>query len=118
VVAAAGVLGTAAALILVFAPTASVALAGWLLLGVAVAPLAPALLGAAPQVSALPTATAVAATTSIGYLGSFVVPPLVGVLAAGATVGTGLLLLVPLAAAAVALARPALRRAAYPAVTR
>jgi fucose permease len=111
VVAAAGALGTVAVAVLILAPVASVALAGWLLLGAAVAPLAPALLGAAPQASRLPTPTAVAATSSIGYLGSFTVPPLVGLLAAGTSVSTALLLLAPPMLAAVALARPALRPA-------
>jgi hypothetical protein len=86
-----------------------VGLAGWFLLGLAVAPMAPALLGAAPAVSRLPAATAVAATTSIGYLGSFAVPPLVGLLASATSIGTALVLLVPLAAGAAILARSALR---------
>ena len=111
VVAGAGALAAVAVLVLVTAPAAPVALAGWLLVGVAVAPLAPALLSAAPHVSALPTATAVAGATSIGYLGSFAVPPLVGLIAAGTSVSAGLLLLAPLALATVALAGPALRRA-------
>jgi MFS family permease len=82
--------GTAAA---VLAPTAPLALAGWGLVGLAVALLAPTVLSAAPAaaragsgasrraLSELPAPMAIATVTTIGYLGSFTGPPLIGALA-------------------------------------
>jgi hypothetical protein len=104
-----GVAGGAMAVVL--APTAPVALAGWALVGLAVAPLAPVVLGAAPDVpghgdgtegARTPAPAAIATVTTIGYLGSAAGPPAVG--AAAGVVGLSAALgLVALAGAAVAL---------------
>jgi MFS family permease len=101
---------TAAAATVVLAPGPLVALVGWGLVGLVLAPMAPAVLGAAPGAGSLPPATAIAAVTTIGYLGSFTGPPLVGLLAESGTLSTALLVLVAAAAAAGLLARPAFGR--------
>jgi hypothetical protein len=62
----------------------------------------------------MPAAGAVAATTAIGYLGSFAAPPAIGLLAANSTVSHALLVLVPPAAATALLARPALKTGSVP----
>jgi MFS family permease len=93
--------GVAAALL---APVPEAALAGWAALGAGLAPIAPAVLGAAPTASTLPAPAAIAAVTTVGYLGSFTGPPLIGVLATplGLTGALGLMILAALAAAALA----------------
>ncbi|WP_434056940.1 hypothetical protein, partial [Pseudonocardia lacus] len=92
------------------APGPFAALAGWALVGLAVAPLAPAVLGAAPRVCDGPAPTAIATVTTVGYLGSFTGPPLVGALAGPGGLSGALLLLVAAGAAAALLARWALPR--------
>jgi MFS family permease len=105
----AGATCAAAVVVVVLGPTAAVVLVGWTLLGAAVAPLAPAVLGASAAVSASRPAEAVATTTTLGYLGSFTVPPVIGLVAAAGSVTAGLLLLLPAALGVALLARPALR---------
>ncbi len=105
----AGVACAGAIVVVVLGPTAAVVLVGWTLLGAAVAPLAPAVLGASAAVGASRPAEAVATTTTLGYLGSFTVPPVIGLVAAAGSVGAGLLLLLPAALGVALLARPALR---------
>jgi MFS family permease len=68
----------AGGLLVVFAPSAEVALAGWAFVGLGVSGLAPALLAAAPQVASARPAVAVATVTTLGYLGSFSAPPIIG----------------------------------------
>jgi hypothetical protein len=70
--------------------------------GAGLAAIAPTVLGAAPAVSAAPAGVAIAAATTVGYLGSFTGPPLIGALAQLSSVSTALSLLV-IAAAATAL---------------
>src|SRR5829696_6892548 len=71
----------AGAALVVIAPGAGVALAAWALLGLGLAAVAPAVLGAAPGSGRESPAVAIAAVTTIGYLGSFTGPPVVGALA-------------------------------------
>jgi len=71
----------AGALTVVCAPGAIVALAGWAVLGLGVAGLAPTVLGAAARAGDERPAVAIATVTSIGYLGSFSGPPAIGALA-------------------------------------
>jgi hypothetical protein len=71
----------------------------------------PTVLGAAPRTGEAPPATAIAVVTTIGHLGSFTGPPVIGVLAQATDLSTALLLLVALAAALGFLAGPALRPA-------
>jgi predicted MFS family arabinose efflux permease len=103
--AAVAVAGVAVALA---APDAAIALAGWSLLGAGVAVMAPTVLGAAATTGASAPA-AIAAVTTVGYLGAFSGPPVIGGLAE--LVGlTGALTLVGVAAlGAGVLARRALR---------
>ena len=93
------------------APGPVTALVAWAVIGAGVAVVAPAVLGAAPLVGDLPPPVAIAAVTTVGYLGSFTGPPAIGALAelTGVSAALGL----PLAAsAAIALLAPAsLRRA-------
>jgi MFS family permease len=91
------------------APGAAAGLAGWAVVGLGLAAVAPTLVGAAPGAVAAPPATAVAAVTSIGYLGSFSGPPLIGGLAEAAGLSTALLVLVAASLLLAALAGPALR---------
>src|SRR5918993_1250560 len=91
--------------------TAALALLGWATLGAGLATIAPAVLGAAPSASQLPPPVAIAAVTTLGYLGSFTGPPLVGVLAELTGLSTALALLVAAAILPVLLARRALSRA-------
>ena len=111
VVQASGLLAATGAAVVATAPTAPLALLGWATLGAGLATIAPAVLGAAPSASQLPPPVAIAAVTTLGYLGSFTGPPLVGVLAELTGLSTALALLVAAAVLPVVLARRALSRA-------
>ena len=111
VVQASGLLAATGAAVVATAPTAPLALLGWATLGAGLATIAPAVLGAAPSASQLPPPVAIAAVTTLGYLGSFTGPPLVGVLAELTGLSTALALLVAAAILPVVLARRALSRA-------
>src|SRR3954469_3234446 len=67
--------------LVVGAPGAGVAIVGVAMMGAGLAGVAPTVLGAAPGLSDLPTPVAIAAVTTVGYLGSFTGPPAVGGLA-------------------------------------
>ena len=84
-------------------------LAGWALFGLGLAALAPTVLGAAAGVSGAPPAVAIAAVTTIGYLGSFTGAPAIGALAEIGSLSAALGLLVAVGALMLLLARPALR---------
>jgi MFS family permease len=105
----AAIAATGATLVVV-APTATLALAGWALFGLGLAAVAPTVLGAAPRTGDAAPATAIAAVTTIGYLGSFSGPPAVGALAQVTTLSTALIALVVFSAILGLLARPALRQ--------
>jgi MFS family permease len=104
IVQAGGLLATIGVLLVVLAPGAGVALAGWTVVGGGVALLAPTLIGAAPGRSAAAPATAIAAVTTLGYLGSFSGPPLIGALAdiTSLSIALALLAIAGLAVAALA----------------
>jgi MFS family permease len=99
-----GAVAAAGSTLAIAAPGAALCLAGWALFGLGLAALAPTVLGAAPAAGHGSPATAIAAVTTIGYLGSFTGPPLVGALAEAATLGAALCLLVAVSAAMVLLA--------------
>jgi hypothetical protein len=67
-----------------------------------------AVLGATPSASELPPPLAIAAVTTLGYLGSFTGPPLVGAIAELTGLSAALALLVAAALVPVVLARRAL----------
>jgi MFS family permease len=92
------------------APSALLGLAGWALFGVGLAAVAPTLLGAAPRTGDAPPAVAIAAVTTIGYLGSFTGPPVIGGLAQTTDLSTALLTLVAASVILAVLAKPALAR--------
>jgi MFS family permease len=109
VVALAGSLAVVAGLLIVLPPAVPLVMTGWVFLGLAVAPLAAAVLGAAPAVAGTPAPAALAAITTLGYLGSFTGPPFVGLIAGFTTVSHALASLLLAALAVVLLARPAFR---------
>ncbi len=105
---ACGLGAAAAAALATLAPVLPLALAGWALVGLAVAPLAPITLGAAPDRATGPAPVAIAGVTTVGYLGSFTGPAVIGGLAELSGLSTALLLLAAAGAAAALLARAAL----------
>jgi hypothetical protein len=80
------------------------ALAGWAVVGAGASVIAPAVLGGAPGASDLPSGVAIAAVTTVGYLGSFTGPPAIGGLAELTGLSAALLLLIAASAAIVLLA--------------
>jgi MFS family permease len=111
---AAGLAAAAAAGVVIAAPSPAVAVAGWAALGVAIAGVTPTAFAAAPDASAGPAPVAIASATTIGYLGSFSGPPLVGLIAGAWGLATGLAVLVPAALGVAVLAGPATRSPAPP----
>jgi MFS family permease len=101
----AGLVAASGCAVLVAANRPAAALAGWALLGLGVALVAPAVLGAAPAAGRLPPPVAIAAVTTIGYLGSFTGPPAVGALAALSGLSAALGLMFAACAAITLLAR-------------
>jgi MFS family permease len=89
-----GLVAAAGSAIAAGSPAALPALAGWAVLGAGLAAVAPALLGAAPGVGRVPPPIAVATVTTLGYLGSFTGPPLVGAVAELVGLSRALVLLV------------------------
>jgi hypothetical protein len=108
VVRASGLVATAGGATVVAGQSAALALAGWATLGAGLAAMAPAILGATPAVSRAPLPVAIAAVTTLGYLGSFTGPPLVGALAEVTGLSAALGLLVAAAVVPVLLAGRAL----------
>ena len=74
-------------------------------MGAGVALVAPAVIGAAPAAGELRPPVAIAAVTTVGYLGSFTGPPAIGALAELAGLAAALALVALAAAAIVVLAR-------------
>jgi hypothetical protein len=90
-------------------PGVAPALAGWALFGLGIAGIAPTVLGAAPGVAAVPPAVAIAAVTTVGYLGSFTGPPAIGALSGVVGLDEAIGLLAGAAAVAMLVAARALR---------
>jgi MFS family permease len=112
VVQASAAVAAAGGALVVFAPSAPLELAGWALFGLGLAAVAPAVLGAAPRAGDAPPAVAIAAVTTIGYLGSFTGPPVIGAIAQATSLSTALIALVAVSAILGALAKPALAQRA------
>jgi MFS family permease len=112
VVRASAIVAAAGATLAVTGPSVATALVGWAVFGAGTAAIAPAVLGAAPAAAppGVPPGVAIAAVTTVGYLGSFTGPPAIGALAGplslDAALGGGALLA---CAAALVAARAALR---------
>jgi MFS family permease len=104
-----GALAAAGSALAIGAPTTAVTLAGWALFGLGLAALAPTVLGAAPSAADVPPAVAIAAVTTIGYLGSFTGPPAIGALAELSSLDAALGLLVAVSALTLLLAPLGLR---------
>jgi hypothetical protein len=109
VVRAAGFVAAGGCVAIVAADGPGAALAGWCVLGAGVVVIAPAVLGAVPAAGNVPAPVAVAAVTTVGYLGSFTGPPAVGGLAELVGLSSGLLLMALAAVAIVVLATRATR---------
>jgi hypothetical protein len=84
------------------------ALFGWAAFGAGISLVAPTVIGAAPGVASTAAPVAIAGVTTIGYLGSFSGPPLIGALAELTSLSAALGLLVTAAGATALLAGPAL----------
>jgi len=110
VVRASAVAAAAGCGVAVTVPGVAPAPAGWAVFGLGVAAIAPAVLGAAPAAGAgVPPSVAIAAVTSVGYLGSFTGPPSIGALAGATGLDAALGLLLGTAAAVTVVAAGALR---------
>ena len=83
-------------------------IAGWAVFGAGLSLIAPAVIGAAPGLSAAAAPAAIGAVTTIGYLGAFTGPPLIGALAGPLGLSAALGLLVAAGVTIAALASPAL----------
>jgi MFS family permease len=105
---ASALIAAAGAALVVTAPSAAPALAGWAVVGAGVANIAPTLLGAAPAATSAPPALAVATVSMIGYGGSFLGPPAIGACAELTSLTTALGSLIVGAIAIAALAPRAL----------
>lgn len=99
-----GAVAAAGSALAIAAPGAEASLAGWAVFGLGLAALAPTVLGAAPAAGRGSPAAAIAAVATVGYLGSFSGPPLVGALADASSLAAALGLLVVVSAAMVLLA--------------
>jgi MFS family permease len=109
IVRACGVIAAVGATGVVLAPTVAVAMTGWAVTGAGLAVLAPVVLGAAPgHATNAPPAAAIATVTTLGYLGSFTGPPVIGGLAGAIGLSAALGLLAAAAAVAALLAPLAL----------
>jgi MFS family permease len=106
---AAGLTTGAGCALAITAPTPVASMVGWGVFGLGLATMAPAVLGAAAAATNRPPATAIAAVTTVGYLGSFTGPPVVGFLASVTSLSAALTVLVAVALISAGLARPALR---------
>ncbi|SEL23410.1 Fucose permease [Roseateles sp. YR242] len=99
-----GLLGVLGVAVVILAPVAAVAMAGFVLVGLGASNLVPVLFRRAGQQTAMPAAFAVAAVTTIGYAGVLMGPALIGFVAHGLGLANafwllaGLLCLVPLTA--------------------
>jgi len=80
-----GLVTTVGMALVLLAPVPPLALAGWFVVGLGVAPVAPTVMRAAG-----PAPASIAAVTTIGYLGSFTGPPLIGGLATLTTLSAAL----------------------------
>ena len=106
-----GLIPLAGAVLVVLAPAAPIAFTGWTVIGAGLALLAPTVLGATSlAVPSSSPGTAIAAVTTLGYLGSFSGPPLIGALAGLLTLSAAIGLLAVAAATAAVLAPVALPR--------
>jgi MFS family permease len=105
VVQAGGAVAALGSALAISAPANGLALAGWALFGLGLAPIAPTVLGAAPAAGDAPAAVAIATVSTIGYLGSFTGPALIGGLAELGGLSAALCLLVAVSAGMVGLGR-------------
>jgi hypothetical protein len=89
-----GLVAAGGAALAVAAPTIPLGLAGWAILGLGLAAVAPTVVGAAYETNSGAPSVPVATVTTIGYLGSFTGSPAIGAVAELSTLSAALLLLV------------------------
>jgi hypothetical protein len=104
----AGLVAAGGSALVIAAPAAALEVVGWAVVGAGLAAIPPTLFGAAPHVGAVPTPVAIAAVSTLGYLGSFTGPPAIGALAQVTNLTAALGLLVAAALATSLLASRAL----------
>lgn len=85
-------------------PSVGLALLGFAAVGVGLSIIFPLVLSAAARTTELPSGTAIAAVTTIGYLGFLAGPPVLGIVAHSTTIGVALWLVVLLCVVIAALA--------------
>lgn len=108
VVRVSSIVAAAGTVLVVTAPAAFVAVLGWSTVGVGVALIAPTVLAAAPGIGGS-RSSAIAAVSTMGYLGSCTGPAVIGGLATRTGLSTALTVLTGAAAVTAVLARRALR---------
>jgi MFS family permease len=99
-----GVLAACGLLAALLAPSVAPALCGWFAAGLGIALVAPTVMRVAGATAGMPTPIAIATVTSVGYLGSFTGPPLIGGLASliGLSAALGIAVSAALAVSALA----------------
>jgi len=107
-----GLVAAAGLALAILAPALPAAFTGWALLGLGLACVMPTVIGAAPGVGGIPAPAAIAAVTTIGYLGSFTGPPLIGALAEASDLSVALGTLIAGSLLMAAVAPRGLRRSA------
>ena len=110
----AAAIGAAGMLLAILAPSPPVAVAGYAVLGLGVAPIVPICFTLAGTAPGVPPAWALARVTTIAYLGLFLGPPVVGGLAELTGLGVALGVVVALLLAVIGLSRSAGPRGAAP----
>ncbi|TDC52966.1 MFS transporter [Jiangella ureilytica] len=102
---AAGLVVVAGTALAAVPSSAVLSLAGWGVIGTGVAALAPVVLAAAPDAGRMPAPAAIAAVTTVGYLGSFTGPLIIGPVADVSSISVALGLLAVAGLATTVLAR-------------
>ena len=110
----AGALGAAGMLLAILAPSPALAVAGYAILGLGVAPVVPICFTLAGTAPGVPPAWALARVTTIAYFGLFTGPPVVGAIAELTGLGAALGVVVVLLVAVIGLSRWATPRGAAP----
>jgi len=104
-----GVLGAAGMALSLAIPHPAAALVGFALVGLGFSNIVPVLFSAAGQQPGVPAAQGIAGVASVGYLGLMAGPALIGFIAEGRSLTSGLLVVIVFAVLVAGLARRALK---------
>lgn len=99
-----GVVAAAGLALVLLVPSVAFALVGFAAVGIGISIIFPLVLSAAARTPNIPSGTAIAAVTTIGYLGFLAGPPVLGIVAHATTLGVALWLVVLLCAGIAAIA--------------